>query len=42
MSKELVREWIAKAEEDYRAAKYLSEKSKEKLSTVTARSRGHG
>lgn len=34
MSKELVKEWIAKAEEDYWAAKYLSEKSKEKLSTV--------
>ena len=34
MNEELVKEWVKKAEEDYWAAHYLYEKSKEKLATV--------
>ncbi len=34
MSEELVNEWIEKAEEDYWAAEYLYEKSKEKVTTI--------
>jgi len=34
MNEELVKEWVNKAEEDYWAAHYLYEKSKERLATV--------
>jgi HEPN domain-containing protein len=34
MNEQLVEEWIIKADEDYYAAEYLYEKSKEKFSSI--------